>query len=358
MNIGIIDADLLDNGTRYPNLALEKISGYMKNNKNNVALLETYDNIENYDKVYISKVFEFTKIPVDLSKYKNIELGGTGFFELDSPDLPYEIEHHFPDYNLYDSYIEKQIKKGIKPQTFADYKDGSIGFITRGCFRKCPFCVNRKYDKAIKHSPIEEFLDNDRKYIYFWDDNFLAYSNWKEELQKIKVTGKYFQFRQGLDIRLITEEKAKILSEMKYYGDYIFAFDHIKDRDLIEKNLNTWKKYCKKNTKLYVLCAYDSQDELDIINTFERIKILMKHKCIPYIMRYKSWNDSDFRGMYINIARWCNQQAMFKKKSFREFCIANGEKSSTMRYMTEFEDKYLDIAKEYFDLRYEDFKLS
>ena len=30
MNIGIIDADLLDKGTRHPNLALMKISAYYK----------------------------------------------------------------------------------------------------------------------------------------------------------------------------------------------------------------------------------------------------------------------------------------------------------------------------------------
>lgn len=33
MNIGIIDADFLDNGTRHPNLALMKISGYYKKYK-------------------------------------------------------------------------------------------------------------------------------------------------------------------------------------------------------------------------------------------------------------------------------------------------------------------------------------
>lgn len=30
MKIGIIDADLLDNGTRHPNLALMKLSGFYK----------------------------------------------------------------------------------------------------------------------------------------------------------------------------------------------------------------------------------------------------------------------------------------------------------------------------------------
>lgn len=355
MKIGIIDADLLDRGTRYPNLALEKISGYYKSKGNEVELLLNYEDITKYDQVFISKVFEFTKTP-DLSEYSNIEIGGTGFFGINADDLPYEIEHHMPDYNLYDKYIDEEIKRGIKPSKFSDYKDGSIGFVTRGCFRKCPFCVNRKYDKALKHSEITEFLDESRKYIYFWDDNFLAYSNWKEELEKIKNTNKYFQFRQGLDIRLLTEEKAKILSEMKYYGDYIFAFDHIKDRDLIENKLKIWKKYCKKTTKLYVLVAYESQDVDDIVNAFERIVILMKHGCLPYIMRYKDYEDSDMRGMYITLARWCNQPSMFKKNSFREYCRdvkSNGIGRSAYKYMSEFENKYPEIAKKYFDLRFD-----
>ena len=37
MKIGIIDADLLDNGTRHPNLALMKISGFMKSQGNDVS---------------------------------------------------------------------------------------------------------------------------------------------------------------------------------------------------------------------------------------------------------------------------------------------------------------------------------
>lgn len=354
MKIGIIDADILDNGSGHPNLALMKISGYYRNKGNYVKLLHNYNDIKLYDKVFISKVFDFTKIPVNLNEYSNIEIGGTGFFGINAPDLPDYIEHHMPDYNLYNEFIESEIKRGIKPNKFKDFKEASIGFLTRGCFRKCEFCVNRKYDKPKKHSEIEEFIDYKRKYLYFWDDNFLAYPNWKEELEKIKLTGKRFQFRQGLDIRLISEEKAKILSNMKYYGDYIFAFDHIKDRELIESKLKIWKKYCKKTTKLYVLCAYESQDVNDIINTFERIKILMKYNCLPYIMRYNEYKNSEMKGMYITISRWCNQPSFFKKKSFREFCEANGKNSSSMRYLNEFENKYKEVAKKYFDLKYEE----
>lgn len=360
MKIGLIDADLIDNGSRHPNLALMKISGYMKKKGYSTELLLDYKNINNYDKVYMSKVFNFTHVPIDIEQYDNLKIGGTGFFEDGGENLDYEIEHSMPDYNLYNKYIAREIERGIKPQNFSDYMDYSIGFTTRGCFRKCSFCVNKKYDRVQKHSPVSEFLDPSRKYIYLWDDNFLAYKNWREVLDQIDATKKPFQFRQGLDIRLMDGDRAERLSKMKYNGDYIFAFDHLNDKDIIEKNLRLWRTYSKKTTKLYVLCAHESQDEKDISSVFERIKILMKYRCLPYIMRYESYENSEFRGMYINLARWCNQPNFFKKMSFRQFCEANQEKvkttstCATMKYMQYFENRHPEIAQKYFDLKFED----
>ena len=43
--IGIIDADLLDKGTRFPNLALMKIAGYNRDAGNDVCLIEDYDEL-------------------------------------------------------------------------------------------------------------------------------------------------------------------------------------------------------------------------------------------------------------------------------------------------------------------------
>lgn len=360
MKIGLIDADLLDNGTRHPNLALMKISGFMKEEKKHETklILDNKEDLNKYDEIYLSKVFSFTNIPIDLKEHDNIIVGGTGFDENQQKDLPYEIEHHMPDYNLYDKFIEKEVARGINPKRYSDYKDYSIGFATRGCFRKCSFCVNKKYDRVFRHAKITEFLDPKRKYIYLWDDNILGYNEWYEVFEELAETGKYFQFRQGMDIRLMTDEKAKVISQSKYKGDYIFAFDYLKDKELIEDKLKIWKKYSNKTTKLYLLCAYESQDVNDIIGVFKRIKILMAYKCLPYIMRYDDYKESEHRGMYINLARWCNQPNFFKKKSFREFCVANGENSSTYRYMVNFERKYPEVAKEYFDLKYENVNVS
>lgn len=361
MKIGIIDADLLDNGTRHPNLALMKISGYNKEQGHNVSLLTSYNGLENYDKVYISRVFTFTKVPDGIISLPNVIIGGTGFFEDGGESLPYAIEHHMPDYHLYDDYANGEISKGRNRSAVSDYLDYSIGFTTRGCFRKCSFCVNKKYDRAFAHSPVNEFYDPTRPYIYLWDDNFLAFGGWESILDDLEATGKPFQFRQGLDIRLMTERKAQRLSQTHYHGDFIFAFDHIEEREIIEEKLKLWKKYCSRTTKLYVLCAYESQDEKDIINTFERIKILMKYGCLPYIMRYEKYKESPWRELYVQIARWCNQPQFFKKKSFRQFCEANqeyhkNENTTCAAYqaLIDFESVFPDIAKKYFDLRFDE----
>jgi hypothetical protein len=300
-------------------------------------------------------------VPDGIISQPNVILGGTGFFNDGGKNLYKAIEHHMPDYLLYDDYVKKELLKGRSRSTVSDYLDYSIGFTTRGCFRKCSFCVNKKYDKAVLHSPVSEFFDPSRPYIYLWDDNFLSHPKWASILDDLDETGRPFQFRQGLDMRLMTEEKAKRLSEVRYHGDFIFAFDHLEDRDLIEEKLKLWKRYNTKIAKLYVLCAYDSNDAYDIKNTFERIKILMKYGCLPYIMRYEKYKDSPWRTLYIQIARWCNQPQFFKKKSFRQFCIANQDyhknkntTCSAYKAMLDFEIAYPDIAKKYFDLRYDE----
>jgi len=262
IHIGIIDADLIGRPKhRFPNLACMKISGYMKSQKHNVKLITDYNEIinNNFDKIYISKVFTDTIIPEWVLRLNNVEYGGTGFFYDKAPPLPNEIEHHMPDYHLYDEWVEKQLKNGGKPSDYKYYTQYSIGFTTRGCFRKCEFCVNKNYNKVELHSPVEEFLDENRNYICLLDDNILGFSGWEKVFESLQKTGKRFEYKQGMDLRLMTDEKAKMLVESKYIGDYIFAFDDISDKDLIERKLQLWRKYDitkGQNTKLYVLCAF------------------------------------------------------------------------------------------------------
>lgn len=364
MTIGIIDADLIGRSKhRFPNLACMKISSYYKAQGHDVRLLTSYDDIENYEKVFISKVFTDTPIPDGVLNLSWVEYGGTGFFYDKAPPLDYEIEHSMPDYHLYDDFVQTLLDNGTKPKELQYYTDYSIGFTTRGCIRGCSFCVNKNYRMCSKHSPISEFLDPERKYICLLDDNVLSCKDWKNIFEELNATGKRFQFKQGMDERLLTDEKCEVIFNSKWIGDYIFAFDNIKDRRIVEKKLDLIREHTDKIPKFYVFCGFnhDAPDTYpddfwvnDIADLFERIKILISHRCLPYVMRYKDYEKSPYRGMYITIARWCNQPSYIKKKSFREFVFdTKGQGESAKRYATEFEERFPITAEKYFDMKWE-----
>lgn len=383
--VGIIDADLLGRDKhRFPNLVCEKLSAYWKEKGAEVTLLLDYDHFKEYDEVYVSKVFTDTKVPKWLKETKKVHIGGTGFYFDKAPNLPDEVEHHMPDYNLYNDWINKEIEKAknnaisnsqifnedkFKMQ-FKEYLDYSIGFVTRGCFRKCGFCVNKKYDHVFKHSPLEEFFDPTRKKLCFLDDNFFGCPQWKVMLEEIISTNRPFKFKQGMDERILTRDKAEMLFGAKYDGDYTFAFDKISDYELISEKLKLIHEFAKnKSIKFYVLVGYESTDWADIENAFIRIDLLLRYGCLPYIMRFQNknetpWKDSKYRTLYIAIARWCNQPRIIKKMSFRQFCLANQQMKktqdtlcSTLKSMMDFEKEHPDIAKRYFDIRMENVKI-
>lgn len=384
--VGLIDADLLCKGTRHPNLVLLKLAGYFRDRNIPYELIidENVD-LDRYQRVYLSRVFVFTAIPKFVIDYqlkhpgvwdRKIRMGGTGFYATEEdrekfdkmrredmlqlnidPYLPgFSMAHQMPDYNIYNTYIDREVtkkveesirkyrkKNGIIPDTaeidkmvvthrkkYKDYLDYSIGFLTRGCIRQCPFCVNKGERSILPYSDLDDFVDDSRPFIYLWDDNFLSYRNWRELLQKLMGRGKPFQFRQGLDERTLDDERAEMLSRAPYHGDFIFAFDQWRDHDLIERKLKIWKRYCpSKTTKFYLFCGYeltaDDDDMLfnDVYYLFRRIQILMSYGCLGYVMRHADYESHSLGNIYTQIARWCNQPQFYKKMSFEEFILRN-----------------------------------
>ena len=372
---GLVDADLLDNGTRHPNLALLKIAGFLYDNGIMFELiLDDNADISRYEVIFMSKVFTFTKEPsfyrnaAELEKQK-FHRGGTGYYateksikvfrekrekdmiQLDKDPCLLKLKNHrggnnsyginmarqMPYYHLYDHYINKQLKSGGKKDKYKDYLNYSIGFLTRKCYRHCPFCVNKLENRVEQYSKLEWFHDKSRPHVYFWDDNFLAadYEIWKPILQSLIDNKVSFQFRQGLDERQFAEnehgeEMAEMLSKCRYHGDYIFAFDNWKDKPIIERALKVWKHYNpKKSTKFYLFCGFKQSPidyslfYKDIWELFQRIKVLMQYGCVGYVMRHDDYHNSPCAGLYVEIARWCNQQQFYKKMSFWEFCYRN-----------------------------------
>lgn len=363
--IAVIDADLAGRQKhRFPNLACMKLAGYHKGRGDDVVLKTDYKELEAFDRVYLSKVFTDTEVPEGALALENVFYGGTGFFYDKAPSLPEEVEHHMPDYHLYDGWVQGKLDAGAKRNDFQFYLDYSIGFLTRGCFRKCAFCVNKNYDRVCMHSPLEEFLDPGRKKICLLDDNFLGHPRWKEMLDALKRTGKPFQFRQGLDERLLDDEKCRELFSARYDNAYTFSFDNLADAGVIERKLALARKYTDAFLRFYCFCAFDRADVWDmgfwisdIFGLLKRVEILMKHKCLPYVMRFGRYKESPFRGMYVTIARWANQPGLFKKKSLREYGEMNGRQSACFRYLDDFERRFPGAAY-FYDLKFEEMSAS
>lgn len=140
------------------------------------------------------------------------------------------------------------------------------------------------------YSNLLDFLDNEkdekgklkRPYIYLWDDNFLAYPYWESLLKELINSGRPFQFRQGLDERIIAQSKrgedmARMLANSNYHGDFIFAFDNWFDRKLIEKALKIWKYYCPKKKQNFIYFVAFNRHQITI-KSFSRI--LLRYLCV------------------------------------------------------------------------------
>lgn len=285
-----------------------------------------------------------------------------------------------PDYHLYDEWVESKIVEGVKRLQFTYYLDYSIGYLTRGCFRGCYYCVNRNCKRATAASPLSEFMDEGRPKLCFLDDNFFAYPGWERLLQPVLESGKRFQFKQGLDERLITKEKIEKISRWKYDGEVIFAFDNIEDKDTVMSKLMLIRATVPKWTrelKFYVFCGCDEKEvydeafwKQDIINLFERIFILKTFGAKPYVMRFEKVYDSEYSSFYATVAAWCNQPSMFNTFSFRQFAQCRGMrregyskykrdiegylkefgyKGSEWRSMEQIETLFPDVAETYYD---------
>jgi hypothetical protein len=208
---------LVDVDSTIPNLALMKISSFYKSKGDNVTLKKLklkrrkdgtlkdgvkVDLSDKPDKVYASIVFKANKNVLDdvAQQYPDTDIGGSGY-DLQK-ELPPEIEAMKPDYSLYPT------------------NDASIGFSSRGCFRKCHFCiVPEKEGKFRRTQHPSEWYNPMFKKIIFHDNNILADKEWFMEVTSWCMERKLeMWFNQGLDIRLIDEEIATQRILFKFDG--------------------------------------------------------------------------------------------------------------------------------------------
>ena len=306
--VGLIDVD----GHNYPNLPLMKISAWHKARGDSVEWYEPMFS-GHCDKVYMSKVFSFTPEYEYFVDADEVIKGGTGYAitteggrenydkTKDKP-LDDEIEHIYPDYELY----------GIT--------DTAYGFLTRGCPRGCGFChVASKEGKcSYKVADLSEFWRG-QKNIELLDPNILACKDWHELLDQLIKSRAKVNFNQGLDIRMMTEEKAEKLSKIPINAIH-FAWDRYEDKEIIQPKFRQFRKVSKvSNHNLQVYCIVGDRERKVLDSDLERIYWLRDNGYAPYVMIYDK-EQLPKKHELLRLQRWVNNRFIFWKTStFEEY---------------------------------------
>ena len=295
MRIGLIDVD----GHNFPNLALMKLSAWHKMQGDDVGW---YDPFSRYDLVYKSKVFADTPDYQFIINADKVVKGGTGYAihgaggehycKADDKPLPDEVEHIMPDYALY------------------NITDTAYGFLTRGCPRGCSFCIvaGKEGRRSRKVADLSEFWSG-QKNIVLCDPNILACPDWRDLLNQLADSRATIDLNQGLDARMLTEEKCEAISRLKI-KEIHFAWDRYEDKAVVLPKLRMFAE-CKAmpnshNAIVYVLVNHGTTIEQDL----ERIYTLRDLGYWAYVMVY----DKPHAPKVIHdMQRWCNNRFIYAK---------------------------------------------
>ena len=301
---------------KYPPLGLMKISTYHKGKGHKVIFFKGLSKelrAQVWDRIYISTLFTFYwKRTIETIKYyrksvkelSDIYVGGV-MASLLKNDIKNEIpvtviegllnkkgELGYSDDYLVDSSIPDYSIIDSQSNTLLNYcyptSDCYIAYATRGCIRKCKFCAVHKIEpnfsnglsiakqvNAIKRS------FGEKKDLLLLDNNILASDKFAEIIEEIKSIGfekgkniyqnrkkRYVDFNQGIDARLLTREKMKMLSEIAVRPLRI-AFDNISDKEIYIEKVRWAAEVGIKILSNYVLFNFNDKPE----DFYERLKI-------------------------------------------------------------------------------------
>ena len=277
MKIGLVDVD-----SRIPNLALMKLSAFYKIMGDSVKMFDPmFDRGKNIpDLIYSSKVFKLSDEYGYFPSYLDCEViqGGSGHDI--NLKLPGEVESMYPDYSLY----------GI---------DYAMGFTTRGCIRECGFCiVPSKEGKLHPVADIYQFWEG-QEHLMIMDNNLTGDSEHFNLILNQVIRHKIkTDFTQGLDIRLIDDEKAKLLSKVKLWKQIRFAWDSMDTEQEVLAGIAILTKYMLPyRLMFYVLIGWDTTEDEDLY----RVEMLKSLGIRSFVMPYD--RNSEYQR---DFARWVN----------------------------------------------------
>lgn len=275
--------------TPYPPLGLLKLATYHKNKGDVVRLVQGSLPIRfGPDWIYITSLFTYAYEPVHdviqyySLRYKKARIIVGGIYATLCPEhlretfkdrieihqgLMGEAEDCLPDYSLIPSW------------------NTSILFSSRGCVRKCPFCSVPKIEPEFRpKESIKHLIHPNHKKAILWDNNILASPYLNDILGEIKELDLEVDFNQGLDARLLTEDIAEELGNLKMPVARL-AYDSDGIKVHLERAINLLKSTGIRGRDIIVYCLYNHLDTPD--DFLDRTKDLIDWGVTSYPMRYE-----------------------------------------------------------------------
>lgn len=318
-NILLIEPDYKN---KYPPLGLMKISTYHKQRGDNVVFYKGCSPTlkeQIWDRIYISTLFTFywNKTIKTIKYYSqsvrhpsHIFVGGV-MATLMKDEIKKEIDVtivegllneqwklRYTDDDKIDSILPDYSIIDQKSNSLLGYSyptnDSYIAYATRGCIRKCKFCavpiIEPHFTNSISIAKQVEAIKKEfgeKKHLLLLDNNILASKEFPKIIDEIKSAGfekgakyslningrkffsnRYVDFNQGIDSRLLTKEKMKLLSEIAIYPLRI-AFDDIKFKDTYVEKVRLAAEHGIKILSNYILFNFEDTPE----DFYERLKI-------------------------------------------------------------------------------------
>lgn len=289
MLIGLID---VDGHNGFPNLALMRISAWHKAQGDTVVW---WNGFEHYDRVYMSKVFTFSHDVDTVIDADEVIRGGTGYKDYGS--LPAEVEAMNPDYSIYPHF---------KP---------AIGFLTRGCIRKCPWCIVPKKEGLIRPATTwQEIKRPDSREIIFLDNNVLACDHGLQQIEEMGDQPVWVDFNQGLDARLITPEVAQLLSRLHWIRFVRLSCDTAAMLPVIEQATAYMAEAGIAPSRFWAYMLVQDVEEAE-----KRALALDKMGVTPFAQPYRDYDGGEPPEIQKHFARWVNCKQLFKTCTWADY---------------------------------------
>lgn len=268
---------------KLPNLALMRLSAHHRARGDDVqfsrspyrGLLEPA-----YDRVYGSAIFDFSVDRIErlCREFPGAIIGGTW-----NVNSPIRVEDYIGpgperyDYSIYPTFT------------------GSIGFATRGCRLKCPFCVVPKMEgKPRANSAIYQIWrgGDHLRHLHLLDNDFFGHPTWRQHIEAIREGGFKVCFNQGINIRMINDETAEALGSIQLYDDNFkvrriyCAWDNVGDEKKFFDGIAMLDRHgiSPRNVMAYMLIGYDPQETWERL--FYRLNKMAALNIRPYPMIY------------------------------------------------------------------------